>query len=57
MQGPRKASGVTANDIAGVRVMYTPDTMLNAKLEKPEYVKLDAKYITDEVLEPTGTGD
>lgn len=56
-RGHEKASEVTANDIAGVRVMYTPDTMLNAKLEKPEYVKLDAKYITDEVLEPTGTGD
>lgn len=28
--------------------MYTPDAMLKAKLEKPEYVKLDAKYIADD---------
>ena len=55
-KGHEKASEVTANDIAGVRVMYTPDSMLSAKLEKPEYVKLDAKYISDET-EPTGTGD
>lgn len=56
-KGHEKATEVTASDIAGVKVMYTPDTMLNAKLEKPEYVKLDAKYISDEESEPTGTGD
>ena len=39
---------VTANDIEGIKVMYTPDAMLKAKLEKPEYVKLDAKYIADD---------
>lgn len=44
-KGHEKASNVTANDIAGVKVMYTPDSMLSAKLAKPEYVKLDAKYI------------
>lgn len=43
-----KASLVTANDIEGIKVMYTPDAMLKAKLEKPEYVKLDAKYIDDD---------
>lgn len=56
-KGRKKATEVTANDIAGVRVLYTPDTMLNAKLAKPEYVKLDAKYITDDEPEPAGTGD
>lgn len=55
-KGHEKAGEVTANDIAGVRVMYTPDSMLSAKLAKPEYVKLDAKYINEET-EETGTGD
>ena len=55
-KGHEKAGSVTANDIAGVKVMYTPDSMLSAKLAKPEYVKLDAKYISDEA-NPTGTGD
>ena len=36
--------------------MYTPDSMLKAKLEKPEYVKLDSKYITDEE-ETSSNGD
>ena len=44
-KGHEKAGSITANDIAGVKVMYTPDSMLSAKLAKPEYVKLDAKYI------------
>ncbi len=56
-KGHEKATEVTANDIAGVRVLYTPDTMLSAKLAKPEYVKLDAKYISDVEPEPAGTGD
>ena len=47
-KGYEKASEVTANDIDSVKVMFTPDTMLSSKLEKPEYVKLDAKYISDE---------
>ena len=55
-KGHVKATEVTANDIAGVKVLYTPDAMLNAKLEKPEYVKLDARYISDDE-QPTGTGD
>lgn len=55
-KGHEKAGEVTANDIAGVRVMYTPDSMLSTKLAKPEYVKLDAKYINDET-EQTGSGD
>ena len=55
-KGYEKASLVTANDIEGIKVMYTPDAMLKAKLEKPEYVKLDAKYITDEE-ENTSNGD
>lgn len=56
-RGHEKASAVTANDIDGVRVMYTPDIMLNSRLKKPEYVKLDAKYIVDNNLMPTGTGN
>ena len=47
-KGHAKATEVTANDIGGVKVLYTLDTMLNTKLEKPEYVKLDAKYLTEE---------
>ena len=47
-KGYEKASLVTANDIEGIKVMYTPDAMLKAKLEKTEYVKLDAKYIADD---------
>ncbi len=55
-KGYEKAGLVTASDIEGIRVMYTPDSMLKAKLEKPEYVKLDAKYITDEE-ETASNGD
>ena len=47
-KGHAKATEVTANDIGGVKVLYTPDSMLSTKLEKPEYVKLDAKYLTEE---------
>ena len=36
--------------------MYTPDSMLKLKLEKPDYVKLDAKYISDD-MPATGTDD
>lgn len=53
-KGHEKASEVTASDIAGLKVLYTPDTMLLAKLEKPEYVKIDAKYLVEEAA-PTGT--
>jgi len=52
-KGYEKASEVSANDIDGVKVMFTPDTMLGSKLERPDYVKLDAKYINEET-EPTG---
>lgn len=55
-KGHSKATEVTANDIGGVKVLYTPDTMLSTKLEKPEYVKLDAKYLTDEE-EPDSQGE
>ena len=55
-KGHQKATEVTANDIGGVKVLYTPDTMLSTKLEKPEYVKLDAKYLTDEE-EPDSQGE
>ncbi len=55
-KGHEKASEVTANDIEGVRVIYKADSMLSAKLDKPEYVKLDAKYINEET-EQTGSGD
>ncbi|MBQ1833876.1 MAG: DNA-binding protein [Treponema sp.] len=54
--GYEKAGQVTANDIEGIRVMYTPDSMLKLKLEKPDYVKLDAKYISDD-MSATGTDD
>ena len=55
-RGYEKAGQVTANDIEGIRVMYTPDSMLKLKLEKPDYVKLDAKYISDD-MPATGTDD
>lgn len=55
-KGHQKATEVTANDIGGVKVLYTPDTMLSTKLEKPEYVKLDARYLTDEE-EPDSQGE
>ena len=53
-KGYEKASAVTANDIDGIKVMFTPDSMLKNKLENPEYVKLDAKYINDD---DTSTSD
>ncbi len=55
-KGYEKASAVTANDIAGIKVMFTPDSMLKNKLENPEYVKLDAKYINDDDTDDSSTG-
>ncbi|MCR5766687.1 MAG: DNA-binding protein [Treponema sp.] len=56
-KGYDKANLVTANDIDGLRVMYTPDSMLKAKLNKPEYVKLDARFIDkDETETPAESG-
>ena len=46
-KGYDKATEVTANDIAGIRMMFTPDIMLKSKLQKPQYVKLDARFIAD----------
>lgn len=43
-KGYEKAAEVSANDIDSVKVLFTPDVMVNEKLKKPEYVKLDAKY-------------
>lgn len=47
-KGWEKPTDVTANDIAGLRVMFTPDVMVKKKLSKPGYVKLDAKYLDNE---------
>lgn len=46
--GYTKASDVTASDIKGIKVMYTPDSALKQKLESPTFVKLDARFIQDE---------
>ena len=58
-KGHEKAADVTSNDIDSVKIMFTPETMLKSKLLNPEYVKLDAKYITDEVAktEPSGSDE
>ena len=62
-KGYEKTMDVTANDIAGVKVMFTPDVMIAEKLAKPDYVKLDAKYIKEEGTEESdsteeaGTGE
>ena len=47
-KGYEKATEVTARDIEGVRMMFRPDAMLEAKLKSPSYVKLDARYLTDD---------
>ena len=47
-KGYEKPGSVTANDIASVKVMFTPDVMISEKLERPEYVKLDARYISND---------
>lgn len=47
-KGHEKATEVTVDDIEGIKVMYTPDAQLRAKLKKPEYVKIDAKYLSDD---------
>lgn len=44
-KGYEKAADVSANDIDSVKVLFTPDVMVSEKLKKPEYVKLDARYI------------
>lgn len=49
--GYERATEVTANDIEGLKVMFTPDIMLKRKIEKPAYVKLDARYLADDTGE------
>lgn len=56
-KGYEKATDVTANDINGVKVMFTPDVMIAGKLNKPEYIKLDAKYIKEEGTEDSDTSE
>ncbi len=55
-KGYEKAKDVTANDIASLKVLFTPDMMLNSRLGRPDYVKLDAKFLPDEDAENGGTG-
>ena len=55
-KGHEKATDVTANDIEGVKVIFTADPKLKEKLSKPDYIKLDAKYITDEETKPEPSG-
>ena len=49
--GHEKATEVSADDIKGLKVLYTPDTMLKNKLENPTFVKLDSKYLPAEEKE------
>jgi len=44
-KGWEKPSQVTAGDIDDVKVIFSPESMLKDKLKKPEFVKLDAKYL------------
>ena len=56
-KGYEKAIEVTTNDVAGVKVMFTPDVMIAEKLAKPSYVKLDAKYIKENATEDSDTSE
>lgn len=47
-KGKEKATQVTADDISGLKVLYTPDLKLKTKLSRPEFTKVDAKYISDD---------
>ena len=47
-KGYQKANQVTANDIDGIKVIFSPESMLKEKLNKPVFVKLDAKYLPAE---------
>ena len=53
-KGWEKASQVTANDIDDVKVIFSPETMLKDKLKKPEFVKIDAKYLPADDEEKSG---
>lgn len=58
-KGYEKPADVTANDIEGLKIMFTPDVKLKGKIASPDYVKLDAKYITDDdaKTEPSGSDE
>lgn len=47
-KGYERAGEVSANDIGGLKIMFTPDIMLKHKLERPEYFKLDARFLPDD---------
>lgn len=52
-KGHEKAVDVTANDIKGLKILFRPDGFFKLRMDKPEYVKLDAKYLEDKGI---GTG-
>jgi predicted histone-like DNA-binding protein len=56
-KGWDKATEVTANDIDGLKINFTPDVLLDQKLSKPEYVKLDSKYLSDDEDENPDKGE
>ena len=44
-KGYDEATEVTANDIAGVKVLFAPDAMLQEGLRNPDFVNLDDRYL------------
>ena len=39
---------VSANDIEGIKILFTPDLMMKAKMQRPQYTKLDARFLVDD---------
>ena len=47
-KGYDKAKEVTSNDISGVKILFLADSMMKSRMEKPQFTKLDARFIDDD---------
>ena len=47
-KGYNTAKEVTANDITGLKILFLADSMMKARLQKPQYTKLDARFIVED---------
>lgn len=50
--GRENAEDVSANDIIGIRVLYTPDMMIKQKLANPRFIRIDIRFAPQKEPQP-----
>ena len=56
-KGHEKPEDVTANDIGGIKVLFTPYVMVQENMSRPEFTKADAKYLKKKTGEEQNPGN